>query len=128
MKMSVEDWSLIQALLESRHGVPDWVRKVLAFRFDQLSTLPVLDQALEGVPAQPSIQLQTVAVDYLDFLREQIQLGARGPEWSAVLTARLNALEPFCNSKLLTVRFFQKPHSFTVRIDPKARVIIHTET
>jgi len=87
----------------------------------------MLDESSEGQIARPEMEQITVTKEYLDFLREQIKLGARGAAWSEVLMSRLSALRKFQDRQLLTVVFYRKPNSFTVRIDPESEAIIHTE-
>lgn len=90
-------------------------------------SLPVVDDADAGEFARPSLELQNVSSDYLDFLREQIALNARGEEWTAVLQRRLKALEPLEGQPVLTVVFYRKPESLTLRIDPRLKTIIEYE-
>jgi hypothetical protein len=51
--------------------------------------------------AAVSIEDHEVTASYLDFLWEQIELQARGPEWNAVLERRLRALERWVGQTLI---------------------------
>ena len=62
--------------LAAHPRTPGWVRELLAATGS--STAEVEPHSIDD--------------SYLDFLREQIELGARGPEWTRVLAARLEAL------------------------------------
>ena len=63
---------------------------------------------------------------YLDFLREQIAWGVRGPEWSAILKKRLVHLAPYCDKPTLNALIHAPGGSYSIRVDPdKLRVIPH---
>jgi len=64
---------------------------------------------------------------YIDFLDSQIQLSPRGPEWTARLRKRRDALQPYCGVELLqgVVRIGNK--RICVYAHPSLRLIVHWE-
>jgi len=68
-----------------------------------------------------------VTESYLDFLAEQISLEPRGPEWTQVLTARMNAIEPFKGRELILIHLRGDAKTVFVRVDPKGYGIVHWE-
>ncbi|WP_437333118.1 hypothetical protein [Sorangium sp. So ce394] len=121
------EWALVQMIVSRTPVLPDWVRECAKIRYDAIGSLPVVDDAEEGELARPGVELRSVSSDYLEFLREQIELNARGEEWTAVLQRRLKALEPFEGQRVLTVMFHRKPKSLTLRIDPRSETILGYE-
>lgn len=95
--------------------------------WESVSRLPIVDATSDGQHALPTIEQKAVAPDYLDFLREQIELNPRGAEWTALLKSRLAALEPFVGKPLVVATFHSKPYSATLRIRPDTNQMIHVE-
>jgi hypothetical protein len=89
--------------------------------------LPSVEVAGDGVDAIPSAEERIVKPDYFDFLREQIRLEPRGPEWGQVLKKRLADLEPFVDKKLIRVMFHSKPHVAILEVNPETSEVIHIE-
>lgn len=125
--MTPETWKTLVKAVGEIPNCPSWLEQQAGLSWEAVSQLPVVDQTRTGQHAVPSIEEEAVAPDYLDFLREQIELGARGPEWSDMLRQRLTALEPFVGKQLLVAMFHCKPHSATVRINPEIKVLVHAE-
>jgi hypothetical protein len=73
------------------------------------------------------VELKLVTPDYLDYLREQISLNARGSEWLDLLRTRLDALDPYVGQELLVVTFYCKPHSATLRLLPGVLAPVQVE-
>lgn len=63
-----------------------WARELLAL---ELSGRPIAHAA--DIPSV-HVDLSLITPSYLEFLNEQITLGARGEEWSRVLTRRRDSL------------------------------------
>ena len=95
--------------------------------WETVSRLPVVDVTSDGQHALPTVEERMVSPDYLEFLREQIRLNTRGPEWLGLLNRRLAALEPFVGKQLLIATFHCKPNSATLRIRPDTKKLIHKE-
>jgi hypothetical protein len=70
-----------------------------------------------GIVTRPDISDEIIKSDYLNFLREQIRLEPRGPEWNTILQNRLNALESFAGKKVIVANFRQRPESASLYID-----------
>jgi hypothetical protein len=121
------EWALVQMIVSRTTVLPDWVRECAKIGYDAIVSLPVVEDADAGELARPGLELRSVSSDYLEFLREQIELNARGEEWTAVLQRRLTALEPFEGQPVLTVMFHRKPKSLTLRIDPQSETILGYE-
>ena len=92
-------------------------------------------QATESLPftvrehaeAFERVERRILDQSYLDFLREQIALEARGPEWTAILTERLSAISPFLGVPTL-FGSIPTPTGFSfIRVDPATRRVIHHE-
>jgi|ERR1051325_2045386 hypothetical protein len=117
--MTEHIWKLLASGIQSVPNPPDWLRDLCRLTLDEVSRLPKPDDASLGQVSRPSVEEKVLAADYLDFLREQIRLGARGPEWNRILRERLSALEPFVGTKVLTGHFRKLPHTATLRLDPE---------
>lgn len=81
----------------------------------------------ERATAVQSLERTTFDASYLDFLREQIDLAPRGPEWAAILTDRLSALSPYCDKPTLRGMISTETGLHFVRVDPESGVVIHHE-
>jgi hypothetical protein len=88
-------------------------------------SLPLAVQ--ERATAVQSLERTTFDASYLDFLREQIRLAARGSEWTAILTDRLAALSPYCDKPTLRGTITTETGLHFVRVDPASGVVIHHE-
>ena len=127
MSMTPEIWAVLASVIDSAHDAPSWLREQAQLGWAAVSALPQLDVATYGQHAHPSVEQKLVTPDYLDFLREQITLNARGPEWLDLLRRRLATLEPFVGQDLLVATFYCKPHSATLRIKPGVRAPVQLE-
>jgi hypothetical protein len=74
-----------------------------------------------------SCERKVLDESYLDFLREQIALEPRGPEWTAVLSKRLAALSPFCGFPMLCGAIAMNDGYCFIRVDPATGLVIHFE-
>lgn len=72
-------------------------------------------------------ELTPVTEDYLDFLRQQIALNARGEGWTAILSDRLNRLVPYAGRSLLRVTLRSPDGLLTVRLRPADFGVVHWE-
>jgi hypothetical protein len=81
----------------------------------------------EQAAAVQGFERRILDQSYLDFLSEQIALEPRGPEWTAILTARLTAISRFRDVPTL-FGCIQTPTGFCyVRVDPSSQRVIHHE-
>ena len=127
MTMTPEIWRTLVKAIGEISNCPSWLRQQGQLSWDAVSQLPTVDATSSGQHAIPTFEQKALAPDYLDFLREQIELAARGPEGAAVLRNRLTALEPFMGMQLIVVTFYCKPHSATLRISPGTEQLVHAE-
>ena len=125
--MTTKLWNLSVTAIKSLGNAPGWLREQSRLSFEEVTQLPPLDIAVDGQNALPSIEEKILKPDYLDFLREQIKLEPRGPEWNRILKERLAALEPSVNKAVVTAMFFRKPDTFTLRINPETKSAIQAE-
>ena len=81
----------------------------------------------EQARAVEGLERSTLDPSYLDFLREQIALEARGPEWTAVLTKRFTAIAPYCGLQIIFGAIRTPTGFYFVRVDPDNRRVIYHE-
>ncbi len=75
-----------------------------------------------------TIEREVVTHSYLEFLKEQIELCPRGPEWNTVLLTRLEKLGPYEDRELLhlTVNGDGGKH-FYLHAAPRTFTFVHWE-
>jgi hypothetical protein len=73
------------------------------------------------------LERSTFDASYLEFLREQVGLAARGSEWTELLTRRVAALSPYCNRSTLRGTISTEDGVHVVRVDPESGHVIHHE-
>ncbi len=127
MTITPEIWNTLTNAIEAVPECPQWLKAQARLECGAVSQLPVIDSVMDGQDALPTIEEKVVATDYLDFLREQIELNPRGPQWLTLLKSRLAALEPFVGKQIIVATFHSKPHSATLRILPDTNEIVHLE-
>jgi hypothetical protein len=125
--MSKWAWNLLVQAINSIHDCPIWIKEQSCLSYTEIIRLPQLDDTSKECDMLPSIDEQLVEADYLEFLREQIRIDARGPEWIQLLKTRLTALEPFLQKTLIRVILHRKPHRATLYINPENGELIHFE-
>ena len=81
----------------------------------------------EQAAAVQSCERRIFDASYLEFLREQIALGARGPEWTGILTQRLPALLSYCDAPTLSGTISTQAGDYHIRVDPSSGQVIHHE-
>jgi hypothetical protein len=92
-------------------------------------------RAMESLPAPlrehagnvTALEKHRFDESYIEFLDTQICLSARGSEWTARLTRRREALQPFCGATLFRGRVQASDAEFIVEIHPETRAVIHWE-
>lgn len=128
--MTNQTWEKIRKNVAALDGYPHWFKQFAEFdwgEIHQLSRFLKLDDTIDGQTAMPVVEEKVVTEDYLFFLHEQIELKARGQEWTDRLEKRLNALKPFIGKVLIAAHFYQKPHSVTLMVDPKTDKLVNAE-
>ncbi|HEX3627406.1 MAG TPA: hypothetical protein VH280_18525 [Verrucomicrobiae bacterium] len=125
--MKTTTWTTLAAAIGTMANAPDWLKELARLTHAEISQLPKLDDVEEGHFSAPAAEEKTVANDYLDFLREQIKLNARGPKWTAILQGRLNALQPFIGKKVLMANLYRRPDSASLYINPETGQLFHVE-
>lgn len=125
--MTKRTWQILVAAIATVNNPPRWLREVACLSYDDVLRLPKYEDARDGQFTIPWVEEKLLAVDYLDFLREQIRINARGPEWKELLQERLQALEPFVGKNVMTATFHQKPNAVSLKIDPDTGKPFHME-
>lgn len=125
--MTSSTWKSVVAAVGALENRPAWLTELARQNYEEVIRLPKLDYAVQGQTALPVIEEKIVAKDYLDFLREQVRLNARGSEWTNILQRRLDALQPFMGKMMITAHFYQKPHSVTLRVNPVTGELVNAE-
>jgi hypothetical protein len=74
-----------------------------------------------------NIEAKEVSASYLQFLNEQISLEPRGPEWTQILTKRLNSLAPFEGKRIIIALISKPDSSVIVKVDPTENRLISVE-
>lgn len=64
---------------------------------------------------------------YLDFLDEQIELNARGDEWSERLCRRRTVLTEWCDRPLLTGIILAGPNGYWIKVDRETQSVVYWE-
>ena len=64
---------------------------------------------------------------YIEFLDTQIRLSPRGPEWTARLRHRREALRPYCGVALLSGVVPVGDRHFSLHVIPEQRAVVHWE-
>jgi hypothetical protein len=118
---------MLQAALKSAEGAPDWLRDLAGLSYKQILELPEFSGADRSNRTLPTVQETTLQPDYIAFLKEQVRLEPRGPEWGAVLRRRLVALVPFVGRRILSASFHQDNRSASVDIDSETGELLHLE-
>jgi hypothetical protein len=127
MIMTPTLWNISVKAIQSIKDAPLWLKQQAQLNFEHAMQLPDLDVAVDGDNVRPSAKERLLKADYFDFLREQISLEPRGPEWSKILRERLTHLEPFTNKTLISIVLHSMPHSATFEINPVTEEVIHIE-
>ena len=116
MIMTREIRKVVATTIQTSPNSPQWLRHQAGLTYEQVMQLPPMDASTEGQDASPSVEEKAVAVDYIEFLHEQIKLGARGPEWTELLKRRITVLEPYVNRRVITVMCRREPFCATIKI------------
>lgn len=127
MKLTPEIWASLGQILKSNSSIPSWVNQQLRLPFQDVISFPAFDEVTEGCDACPTIEEKSLEKDYLDFLRQQANVVARGPNWLNLLKSRILALEPFVGKNLITVRLHKKPQIATLRIEAETQKFVYCE-
>ncbi|MDB2687123.1 hypothetical protein N9Y42_07905 [Mariniblastus sp.] len=73
------------------------------------------------------IRTSSFDVTYLEFLDEQIELNARGDEWSDRLRGRRAGLADWCDTSLIDGSITVDADEYTIKVDPKTQSVIYWE-
>lgn len=101
------------------------IRDILIHAVSECDDLPpqVRDSALPVVGVEESSFDST----YLDFLSQQIELNARGDEWSQRLRDRMLGLARWCDATLINGRIEVGMDDYTIYVDPESQSVVYWE-
>ena len=118
MMMDENRWNIVREQIKcSFPYITDWA-------------MNLFDKPLSEIKKQVKISLESKVTDqsYIDFLKEQIELNARGQEWTALLTRRLKALEPLVGKEIMFLSVEDNNRFIWIKIDPNNNRVILVET
>jgi len=90
--MKPQLWSALKQTIEKNYTIPTYAAEVLAQSWSFIEKANLLN-----------VESKLLDASYLAFLDEQIQLGARGEEWTNVLRRRKTQLSPYVDKILTTL-------------------------
>lgn len=110
-------YAAVELILKSKsRQLPTW--------FENLG-----DSAIDEMTQNQEAFLKIDSFDktYLEFLKGQIELCARGPEWNVILEERLAALKPFANVPLADLVLIKKGEMLSAKICLDPIKVVHVE-
>jgi len=121
--LTKELWRVIGKKIIAITAVPDWVKKIAMISFAILK-----DRSSVIGHEVVAAELKYITESYLCFLKEQVELNVRGPEWSTILKERLKAIEPYKNNDLIFVSISDGSNQFYIRFTPSSEFnVVHWE-
>lgn len=107
--------------------IPRWANIVVSQPLEQFLSLQGNKSRSEVSQITVEIEESEITNSYLDFLRKQIRLNARGKEWTKILRHRYRDIEKYAGKKLIFV-FVRKHNSvLTMRFCPQEEKLVHWE-
>ena len=73
------------------------------------------------------IETRSFDVSYLEFLDQQVELNARGDEWSNRLRSRRIGLADWCDIPLIDGSITVGTDDYTIKVDPKTQSVVYWE-
>lgn len=125
--MTDKTWRTLGTAIRGLENLPKWLRNLADMPYEHVSGLPKRGSEASGEAARPHVTEEPMEKDYLDFLREQIRLEPRGPEWTKVLTRRLDALQPYVGRKVILADLYHDPHRAALYVNPEGGQVILAE-
>lgn len=108
MNSAQNEWAVLSQQVAEFTGLPDWVPSICEKPFHEIteanevrSDAKVLDES------------------YIAFLSEQIELNARGEDWTALLRKRQEALSPWVGKETLVLSISSQASCLRIWYDPK---------
>ena len=115
--ISQHQWDTLREQTESYSDLPNWARGFLAKPVKELSSEN--DVALETTVLEQS---------YIEFLDEQIELNARGKDWTALLENRRNALSPWVGKETSELSISGSSGTLRIRFDSTQSQVVWVES
>ena len=112
-KPTLEEYSQMRALIAQSDSIPEWILEMFAKPFQNVAEITIE----ENVPKK----------DYLDFLAQQIELEARGPDWTLELRRRHDALEPYLDHLLAWWSVASAKKRASIRVTRDYQTIVYLE-
>ncbi len=103
--------------------------------YELVNLLRLAIRGEEGVPDDfkseeaeiENAETTTSDSSYLEFLREQIRLEPRGPDWSQVLSRRLRNLEPYVGHPLIDFNLITPSGRYHLKVNLETLKVVHWE-
>lgn len=127
MSLNPELWHQVSLIVPRVSNMPQWLLDLTGRPMHDVDTLPELDHVDDGQAARPHCETKSVTDDYLAFLHHQIESKAREPDWGKLLQERYNRLKPYKGRRVISVTFYRKPESVTLRLDAETMELVHVE-
>lgn len=121
--ISEEGWNRARLALLAVPSLSDWVVHLLSMSWNDVPRALDIPEVHDGVLVESTM----ITESYLRFLDEQIQLNARGDEWSSVLRTRYAAMEPYVERVLLEVAISCPKGFFLAFLNPETFGLVHWE-
>ncbi|WP_425395753.1 hypothetical protein [Aeoliella sp.] len=83
--------------------------------------------ARQAAADAPSVEESLFDYSYIEFLDQQIELNARGDEWSERLRERKSGLQQWCNTPLIHGRIECGADDYSVYVDPDTQTVVWWE-
>ena len=81
----------------------------------------------ESAPSAARVETSSFDVTYLEFLDEQVDLNARGDQWSQRLRARRSGLADWCDVPLIRGQITVDTDDYWIKVDPKTKSVVYWE-
>ena len=124
--LTPELWDDIRTREELVREAPDWARAFLAMSFEEAMSLPFDIKA--RITSRPVAEYAVMDSSYLEFLRQQININARGDAWSDILRKRLAALQDHAGKELLWVDIYDHWNRLRIELLGSTLEILYWET
>jgi len=87
------------------------------------------DEVRERADQARGVEESTLDQTYIDFLDEQILLGARGPEWTELLRGRRESIRSYCGQPLIFGRIPHRNQNLEtwIRVNASRGNVVHSE-
>ena len=112
--LNEKQWKEVGCQAAAIHGVPSYAASLCKLTLHELKEV-----------AAVHFEVDKFDDSYIDFLQEQIELNARGEEWSKVLQARMYALKSYSGIELGSIRIeFERRYIWIRYLPSELKVVL----